>query len=58
MSAAPTFEVYLSTLGRLTGHVDPTASTPEAEDIKEAAHDLAALSTIDVPSLATPIGGE
>lgn len=52
MSGAISFDMYLSTLGRLTGHVDPTASTPEADEIKEAAHSLNALSAMDVPSLA------
>ena len=41
MSQAVPFEQYLSTLGRLTAHVDPTASTPEAEEIREAAESLA-----------------
>ncbi|MCK5753180.1 MAG: hypothetical protein KAH46_10800 [Mycobacterium sp.] len=36
MSTAVSFDEYLSTLGRLTGHVDPTASTPEAEAIRTA----------------------
>lgn len=53
MSAAIPFESYLGTLGRLTAHIDPTASTPEAEDIKEAATQLTALPVVDVPSLAT-----
>ncbi|MGX4711984.1 hypothetical protein [Rhodococcus ruber] len=41
MSEPVPFEQYLSTLGRLTAHVDPTASTPEADAIREAAHALA-----------------
>jgi hypothetical protein len=45
------FDDYLGTLGRLTGHVDPTASTPEAEAIKEAADTLAALPTVGVSAL-------
>jgi hypothetical protein len=52
VSEAVSFEAYLSTLGRLTGHVDPTASTPEADDIRDATHDLDKLPTIDVPTLA------
>lgn len=52
MSAPVPFDQYLSTLGRLTAHIDPTASTPEADDIKDAAADLAALGTVDIPSLA------
>jgi hypothetical protein len=47
------FDEYLGTLGRLTGHVDPTASTPEAEAIKSAAQSLAELPTVDLPSLMT-----
>lgn len=46
MSSAGSFEDYLATLGRLTAHIDPTASTPEAEEIKEAARDLAALARL------------
>lgn len=46
------FDQYLSTLGRLTAHIDPTASTPDADDIKAAAKDLATLPSIDVPTLA------
>lgn len=53
MSAPISFAEYLSSLGRLTGHVDPTASTPEAEDIKEAARDLASLTAIDASTLAS-----
>lgn len=52
MSEPISFEEYLGVLGRLTGHVDPTASTPEAESIKEAARSLAALSAIDVSTLS------
>lgn len=52
MSAAIPFDHYLATLGRLTGHVDPTASTPEADDIKDAAQDLENLPQIDGPTLA------
>ena len=51
MSSAVSFEEYVNSLGRLTGHIDPTASTPEAEDIKEAARDLAMLETVDLVSL-------
>jgi len=51
MSAAVSFEDYLGTLGRLTAHIDPTASTPEADDIKDATVELAALPTVDLKSL-------
>lgn len=51
MSPAVSFEEYLNSLGRLTGHIDPTASTPEADDIKEAARSLEQLDVIDIDSL-------
>ena len=51
MSAPVPFEAYLASLGHLTGHVDPTASTPEAEEIRAAAHDLARLPQIDADTL-------
>lgn len=53
MSTPASFEEYVDTLGRLSGHVDPTASTPEAEIIREAARDLGELPSIDSPSLET-----
>lgn len=51
MSAAVPFDQYLSTLGRLTAHIDPTASTPAAEDIKDGASDLAGLPAVDLANL-------
>lgn len=48
----PTFDEYVTSLGRLTGHIDPTASTPEGAAIKEAADSLIALGTVDVETLA------
>lgn len=51
--AVPTFDEYVATLGRLTAHIDPTASTPEAEAIMSAAESLEGLSTVDAASLAT-----
>lgn len=48
----PTFDEYVSTLGRLTAHVDPTASSPEADSIKDAAASLAELQEVDAGSLA------
>ena len=53
MSAAtvPSFEEYLDTLGRLSSHVDPIPSTPEAERIRRASASLADLEDIDVASL-------
>lgn len=50
-SRVPTFDQYLGTLGRLTAHIDPTASTPEAEDIKLAARALASIGTPGVANL-------
>ena len=46
------FDEYLSTLGRLTGHIDPTAATPEADAIKDAARDLATITSVDTNHLA------
>jgi hypothetical protein len=51
MSRAPNFEDYLASLGRLTAHVDPTAHSPQAVEIKEAADSLAGLAEITVESL-------
>ncbi len=51
----PSFEAYLETLGRLTGHVDPTASSPQGEEIKLAVQDLAGLSEIEVADLSAMI---
>jgi hypothetical protein len=45
--AAVSFEEYVASLGRLSGKIDPTASTPAAEEIKKAAASLEALSVID-----------
>ena len=46
------FDDYVSTLGTLTGHVDPTASSPEAEDIKEGADSLRLLPEIDAVTVS------
>jgi hypothetical protein len=43
-------------LGRLTAHVDPTASTPEAENIREAVESLAAGTATDTTSLSAWAG--
>lgn len=56
MAAVPTFDEYLETLGRLSGHIDPTASTPDAEEIKDTARDLAMLQSVDSDSISTWIG--
>ncbi len=52
MSTAVPFDQYLTTLGRLTGHVDPTASTPAADDIRDAADALTRLPNYEAPALA------
>jgi hypothetical protein len=51
MSALPTFDEYVATLGRLTAHVDPLAPTPEAEAIRDAASSLTSLPSIDAQTL-------
>ncbi|GAA1602591.1 hypothetical protein GCM10009804_68870 [Kribbella hippodromi] len=51
MPIIPTFEEYLETLGRLTAHVDPTASTPHAVELKEAADSLEQISGVTLDSL-------
>lgn len=51
MPDVPPFEHYLASLGRLTAHIDPTASTPEAEDIREATESLRALSDFTTEKL-------
>ncbi|NDZ95754.1 hypothetical protein G3I13_06780 [Streptomyces sp. SID6673] len=52
MSDAGSFDDYLKTLGRLTSHVDPTASTPEAERIIQATGTLGDMLDTDVAGLA------
>jgi hypothetical protein len=47
----PSFDDYVSSLGRLTAHVDPVAASGEAAEIKEAAGSLAALDEISIESL-------
>lgn len=46
MSDAIPFEDYLASLGRLSAHVDPTASTPEAENIREAVASLDSIADV------------
>lgn len=50
-AAVPRFEDYLDTLGRLSAHVDPIPSTPEAERIRDAAESLARLANVREDSL-------
>lgn len=52
MTGVPSFEEYLSTLGRLSSHVDPTAGTPASAALKAAAWSLGALEAVSVESLA------
>jgi hypothetical protein len=47
----PSFEEYVTSLGHLTAHVDPTAPTPAGTAIKSAAESLAALEDISTESL-------
>lgn len=51
MAPVPTFEEYVATLGRLSAHIDPTASTPEADEIVEAAKSLSELAVADEATL-------
>lgn len=50
--AIPSFEEYVATLGRLTAHVDPTATTSNAVSIKTAAASLASLPEITTDVLS------
>ena len=52
MTDTPDFEDYLSTLGQLTPHVDPTAATPESRHIAEAVDSLSGLLDADIAGLA------
>ncbi|AZG46084.1 hypothetical protein [Gordonia insulae] len=52
MSDAGEFDTYLKALGRLTSHVDPTASTPEAERIIQATASLGDILDTDTAGLA------
>jgi hypothetical protein len=49
----PSFADYVSSLGRLTAHVDPTTPSANASDIKAAAHSLSALGNVSIDSLAS-----
>ena len=50
MPAIP-FERYVASLGRLTAIIDPTASTPAADDIREAVDGLEALDSISTDTV-------
>lgn len=47
----PTFNEYMASLGRLTMHADPTAASPDATIIKDAAASLAALPEVTKETL-------
>lgn len=47
----PTFDEYVSSLGRLTAHIDPTAASPNAAEIKQAAASLEDLDEITEATL-------
>lgn len=49
---ADDFDTYLNSLGRLTSHVDPTASTPEADHIASATASLGGLLDTDITGIA------
>jgi hypothetical protein len=51
-SPVPTFDEYLSTLGRLSAHVDPMLTSPEAERIRDACASLASLAEVTIKSLS------
>lgn len=50
--AVPDFDEYLGSLGRLSVHVDPLATTEESERIRWGAAALAELDAVDAESLA------
>jgi len=52
MANVPTFDEYVSTLGRLTPHVAPTAPSPVGDLIRAAAESLAELDLVSIQSLA------
>lgn len=51
MRTIPSFDDYVASLGRLTAHIDPTASTPDADEIKEAAESLSGLEDVTLDAL-------
>ncbi|MGW0038288.1 hypothetical protein [Gordonia sp. NPDC003376] len=50
--AVPDFDEYLTTLGRLTSHVDPTESTPETEHLTAATASLGDMLVTDIVGLS------
>jgi hypothetical protein len=53
VAGIPAFAEYLASLGRLTAHIDPTAASPEAAEIKAAAASLAAMEGVTTETLVT-----
>jgi hypothetical protein len=51
LRSIPSFEQYLATLGRLTSPIDPTAASPGAAELKEAATSLTALDDVSLLQL-------
>lgn len=51
LPSIPTFDDYLSFLGPITTHADPTADYPKAVEIRQAAASLATLGFIDRESI-------
>lgn len=51
MARVRSFDDYIATLGRLTSHVDPTAASASAADIREAADSLANLDEVNLETL-------
>jgi len=57
MSAIPSFDDYVTSLGRLTAHVDPTSASGDAAEIKDAAASLTAMDEVSVEKL-TRLGSD
>lgn len=51
INRVPSFEEYLGTLGRLSAHVDPIPTTPEADRIRRASASLADIGEITAQTL-------
>src|SRR6266508_1416382 len=51
MSAIPSFDDYVTSLGRLTAHVDPTSASGDAAEIKDAAASLTAMDEVSAEKL-------
>jgi hypothetical protein len=51
MARVRPFDEYVALLGRLTSHVDPTAASANAAEIKQAAESLADLDEVNIETL-------